>query len=46
MEVVDTGVAQLLVLVVSGPGWKTVSAAGVGTDLVVEESDYTEIAAQ
>lgn len=46
MEVVGTGVAQLLVIVESEPGWNTVFAAGVGTDLVVEESDYTEVAAQ
>lgn len=46
MEVVGTGVVQFLVLVLSEPGWNIVFAAGVGTDLVVEESDYTEVAAR
>lgn len=46
MEVGGTGVGQLLVLEVSELGWNTVIAAGVGTGLVVEESDYTEVAAQ
>lgn len=46
MEVAGTGMVQLLVPGVSEPGWNTVFAASVGTDLVVEESDYTEVAAQ
>ena len=46
MEVAGTGKAQLLVLGVSELGWNTVFAAGAGTELVVEESDYTEVAAQ
>ena len=46
MEVAGTGVGQLLVLVVSEPGWNTVFAAGVGTDLVLVESGYTEVAAK
>ena len=46
MEVVGTGVVQILLPVVFEPGWNIVFAAGVGTDLVVEESDYTEVVAQ
>ena len=46
MEVAGTGKVQLLVLGVSEPGLNTVFAAGVGTDPVVEESDYTEVAVQ
>ena len=46
MEVAGTGMAQLLVPGMSELGWDNVFAAGVGTDLVVEESDYTEVAAQ
>ena len=46
MEVGGIGVGQLLVLVVSELGWNTVFAAGVGADLVLVESDYTEVAAQ
>lgn len=46
MEVAGTGMAQLLVPGLSEPGWNTVFAAGVGTDLVGEKSDYTEVAAQ
>jgi len=44
MAVVGTGVVKILV--VSEPGWNTVFAAGVGADLVAEESDYTEAVAQ
>ena len=46
MEVVGTGVVQILLQVVSEPGWNIVFAAGVETDLVVEESDYTEVVAR
>lgn len=46
MEVEGTGVGQLLVLALSEPGWNTVFVAGVGNGLAVEESDYTEVAAQ
>lgn len=46
MEVAGTGMAQLLVPGMSEPDWDTVFAAGAGTDLVVEESDCTELAAQ
>lgn len=45
LEVVGTGVGQILVPKVSVLGWRMVFVAGVETDFVVEASDYTEVAA-
>lgn len=45
LEVVGTGVGQLLVSKVSVLGWSMVFVAGVETDFVVEASDYTEVVA-
>ena len=44
-EVVGT-VVQLPVAVVFVPGQDTVFVAGIGIDLVVVASDYTEVVAQ
>lgn len=46
MRVVGTGVVQIPVQVVLPLGWNTVVAVGIGIDLVVAASGYTDAVAQ